>query len=99
MDDINTLPIDNSRRLSSTESDILDKYFQPNSVAQGNAPSRSYSEFKTVAIASVLFMILSTPYFDKLVEMLPHTGSPLFKYIIKAIIFFALMYIALIMLN
>lgn len=93
MDSLDSLPVDKTRPLSRDEQEILQTYF-----AQSPS-SRKTSEFKIILCASIVYLILSTSYFDTLVEMLPHTGSPLIKYIIKALIFFTVVYIVTIMLG
>ena len=90
MDNIDNLPIDKNRRPNKDEMEIMDLFFKQ------EKQSSSASEFKIVAFASLLYLLLSTSYFDKLVEFLPHTGSPLFKYATKAILFFAFLYVLLI---
>ena len=95
MDYLDNLPIDNSRRISSVEEDVINKFFPKIT----NKENSKWSEIKIVSSATLLFLILSTSYFDSFVEILPHSGSQIFKYALKAIIFFSLLYVLIIMLN
>ena len=95
MDYLDSLPIDNSRRLSAIEEEVMNQFFSKKPTEK----SSKWSEIKIVGSATLLYLILSTGYFDSFVEMLPHSGSPLFKYALKAIIFFSILYVIIIMLN
>jgi len=95
MDSLDSLPFDRTRQQSPQEVDVLDRYFKEPSVAKASRGS----EFKIVVAATVIFMILSISYFDNFLDMLPHSGSPMIKYALKALIFFSILYIAIIMLG
>lgn len=89
MDDVDDLPVSRGEN-TPQELAILQKYF----ANAGRTPSTS-SEFgvKEAVYASLIFVVLANPAVDHLLDLIPHTGSPLIKAGIKAIIFFIAVYL------
>jgi hypothetical protein len=93
MDSLDSLQIDNNRQMTQQEGAVLNKYFgepKTNSV-------RNFQEFKHVLFAATLFLLLSSPYLDKVLKNLPHTDSIWMVLFLKAFVFFILLYILIIM--
>lgn len=92
MDLLDSLPITNNRQGSYEEKSALDKYFK--------APPKAktgWQEAKIILACTIMFLILSTSYFDTFLEYLPNTSSWLIKYGLKSLIFFVASYILVIM--
>ncbi len=94
MDELDNLPVDKSKQMSPAETDILKRYFGDNKTNK-----KLLGELKEVIIATVLFMVMTTSFFDKCLEYLPYTGSPLIKMGLKALTYATLLYVAIIMLQ
>lgn len=94
MDSLENLPVDENVQTSPAEMKALNRYF-------GNKKTNKkvWSEVKEVVIATVLFLVLSTPYFDTLLDYLPHTESPMVKLGLKGLIYATLLYVSFIMLG
>ena len=93
MDPLDDLPVKNEAP-SSKEMQLLSQYFGTPKKA-----SKWWAELKNVAIATVLFLLLSNSYFDKLLEYIPYTESIYARLALKGLIFAVLFYVALIMLG
>lgn len=88
-EDVADLPFDGSES-TPRELSILQNYFTSQSSTSGGA-----SEFgvKEAVYATLLFVVMANPAIDYLLDFVPHTGSPLIKAGIKAVIYFVLMYL------
>ncbi len=95
MDNLDDLPIDETKQTSQNELQLLKKYFGNDKQQSG----KLFGELKEVFIATVLFALLSTDFFDRCLDYLPYTGSPFVKYGLKLLIFATILYVAIIMLN
>jgi hypothetical protein len=93
MDSLDNLPLDESHSATPAEMQILSKYF-------GNKKQNKkvWTEVKEVVLATVLFMLLSNEYFDKLLVQLPHTDSMIVRLGLKALIYAVALYVSIIML-
>ena len=84
MDSLDNLPIDKTKRISEEEADVLRKYNKPRS----NESSKSMlGELKVILLATVLFLLMSTEFFDKRVNFLPYTDSIYVKIGMKGLIY------------
>ena len=93
MDSIDSLPIKNNKP-SPEELNVLDKYFK-----EPVNKKSSWAEIKSILIAGILYLILSHPFFDKLIEYFPNTGSWMVKYFLKFLIFVVILYISVVFLG
>ncbi len=94
MDNLDNLPLDASKQASPSELKVLQKYF-------GNKTQNTklWNELKGVVIATALFIILSTNFFDKCLDYLPNTDSPMIKLGLKVLIYAPTLYVVIIMTN
>lgn len=94
MDDINNLPTNDSTNSTPQELEILQRYFQ-------NKPEgkKIYYEVKEVLFATLIFLLIANPLFDKLMDYVPHMGSPLIKWCAKVVLFFVFFYITVLIIN
>ena len=90
MDDVDDLPTSSRDENTPQELAILQKYF-----AKQGGTQNSSSEFgiKESIYATILFIVLANPAVDHILDFIPHTGSPLIKAGIKAMIYFVLVYL------
>ena len=86
MDLIENLPVnEDAVETAPAELKVLQKYFE--NVEEG---TRQYSDVKIAAMATLVYLLVSNPYFDKLLSILPHMMSPIIRWGAKAVIFFIL---------
>lgn len=93
MDSVDSLKINKSSKPTEEEKYLIDKYFK-NSITNPESP---VSEFKIILISTLLFLLMSTSYFDQFINMIPRTDNFIFRVIIKILIYIALLYIIIIM--
>lgn len=96
MDKLDDLPIDDSYKSTPAEVQVLKKYF---SSAAKNIPSRTWEELKCIIVATILFLGLSTSFFDTCIGWLPYTDHIAVKIGLKALIFATLLYVGIVMLS
>ncbi len=94
MDSLDDLPIDGTTSASPAEMNVLKKYF-------GNKKQNSklWAELKLVLFATVLFMVLSTTFFDRCLDNLPYVENPLMKLGLRALIYATALYVIMIMIG
>ena len=92
MDRLEDLPIDKSKKATSEEMNIMNKYFK----SVGGTRSKFWQEFKFVIIATILFFIIGSTYFDSFLDYLPNTESLLVKTGLKLLIFATVLFAAII---
>ena len=88
MDDIDTFPVDDENPSAPQELAILQKYFTQQSTGE-----KSDFGVKEAVYATLLFILMANPAIDLCLDYVPHTGSPLIKIGIKAIIYFIFVYL------
>jgi len=93
MDSLNNLPTDTSET-TIAEQKILQKYFGNNKTNK-----KVWSECKGVIFATILFVLLSTTFFDSCLDYLPNTQNLFVKLGLKILIFATSLYVILIMTN
>lgn len=94
MDELDSLPIDNKKKASVSEMKILKKYF-----GDQKKSKRVWEEVKEVLVATILFVLMSTNFFEKCLDYVPHTDSSIMRLVVKAIIYAVLLYLIIIMIN
>lgn len=96
MDNLDDLPIDHKRNTSEEEVKVLHKYLTPTN-SKSSSKGWVY-ELKIVAIATALFLLMTTEFFDKCLNFLPYTEeSPGIKLGMKGLIYAVSLYILMIM--
>lgn len=90
MDLIDKLPKDENYSETPDEISILNEYF-----AKAAASGVEDPKIKTSLYLTVLFFITANPVTDKLLDFIPHMGSPLIRTIAKMLVFFIISYIIL----
>lgn len=89
-DKLKDLPTDEEGNASPKEAQILNTLFKK----KEEVGSEMYSEFKEVAVASLIFAILSLPFVGGLIQSVcPSAGNMFVLLIVKTIVFFILYYI------
>lgn len=92
MDSLDTLPIDNSKDITPQELLIIQRYC-------GTVKnSKFWEELKEISIATIFFIVLSTNYFENVLDLLPNSDSTIFRLGMKALIYATLLYVAIVML-
>lgn len=94
MDALDSIPVDESKKPSEKEMQLVNKYFSTSS--NSTSSKSTVSELKIVLIATLLFVALSNIYFDKLLDFLPYTDNVFIRIALKALIFAVLMYVAVV---
>lgn len=94
MDNLDDLPVDNKMN-DARELDALKTYYKLDQPSSGS--KRSLAEFKEVVFATLLFILMSLPLTDKIINLIPFTDSTYAFYGIKAFLFFCILYIIIIM--
>lgn len=95
MDNIDDLPVNKDEVLSSEEKHILQKYFN---VDKSKKVVRR-GDIKEVVYTTLIFLLVANPLFDKMLDYLPHMGSPLIKWVFKIMLFFILYYVTMIIIR
>lgn len=86
MESLDSLPTDEAQS-APKELQIIQKYFDTTDTS-----SRSYQRVKFVGFATLIFLLVSNPIFDKILEILPNMNSSLIRFGVKTILFFVLVY-------
>jgi hypothetical protein len=94
MDLLNDLPINKHHKVTEEETSIMKKYFGGN---LDKINSKSWDEIRIIVIATILFMVMRTEYFDNLVAMLPNSDSTIMNYGLKMLIYATFLYICVIL--
>jgi len=86
MDSLENLPIDRSRNTSEEEMVTLKKYSKPKSKSSGGERS-TWNELKVILLSTILFLLMSTEFFDKFISFIPYTDTQYIKIGIKGLVF------------
>lgn len=94
MDSIDSLDLDDNGKLTATELDVMRRYFDDKTVQVAGAV-KEYNVQHALYL-TILFILLSNPLTDGLLEYLPGCAVGYVKYAVKVLIFMLFAYIILI---
>lgn len=95
MDKLDDLPMDNAHKSTPAELEALKKYFG----AAKHIPSRTWEEIKCIAIATILFLAMSTSMFERLLDWIPYMDHTAARIGMRALIFASILYIGIVLLS